>query len=127
MAQSRVLVIEDDEDNRHLVAFLLKAGDLEVLEADDGSEGLQKARQLHPDLILLDMSIPEIDGWNLARLLKSTPETRDICIVALTGHTQPGDRQKALAAGCDGYLSKPLDTATFALEIRAYLDRRPAP
>ncbi len=121
MAKGRILIVEDDEDNRHLVAFLLKSGGFDVLEADDGREGLNKARQEHPDLLLLDMSIPEIDGWALARLLKSAPETQSICIVALTGHTLPGDRKKAIEAGCNGYISKPLDTNSFVDQVEAFL------
>jgi two-component system, cell cycle response regulator DivK len=122
MKKGLVLVVEDDEDNRHLVVFLLKTGGLEVIEADDGREGLAKAQHHHPDLILLDMSIPEINGWDLARLLKANPDTRNICVVALTGHTQAGDRQKALDAGCDGYISKPLDTLTFIQQVTEFLN-----
>jgi two-component system, cell cycle response regulator DivK len=123
MEKGLVLVVEDDEDNRHLVVFLLKTGGLEVIEADDGREGLARAQQHHPDLILLDMSIPEINGWDLARLLKANPDTQNICIVALTGHTQAGDRQKALDAGCDGYISKPLETLTFIQQVTEFLNR----
>ena len=122
MEKRRVLIIEDDDDNRRLVAFLLKAGGLEVIEADDGTEGLEKVQAVHPDLVLLDMSLPEIDGWTLAPMIKANPNTSDIHIVALTGHTQAGDRQRAMEAGCDGYISKPLDTATFLQEISVFLN-----
>jgi two-component system, cell cycle response regulator DivK len=125
MSKSRVLIVEDNLDNRLLVAFLLEQGNFEVLQAENGREGLEKARLHHPDLLLLDMSIPEIDGWSLARMLKASPDTQSICIVALTGHTLPSDRKKALEAGCDGYISKPLDTANFVHEVSAYLNIPP--
>ncbi len=122
MAQARVLVVEDDMDNRQLLCFLLKQQNFEVYEAGDGRTGLEKAISCQPDLLLLDMSIPEIDGWKLARQLKDAPETRKICIVAVTGHTMPEDREKALEAGCDGYISKPLDIPTFVERVKEYLD-----
>ena len=122
MAKRRVLIIEDDDDNRHLVVFLLNAGGMDVIEADDGTEGLEKVRIYHPDLVLLDMGLPEIDGWSLAPMIKSAPDTRDICVVALTGHTLDKDRQRALDAGCDGYISKPLDIANFVDEISQFLN-----
>ncbi len=116
-----IQVIEDDADNLNLVRFLLQAEGFKVFLAKDGHEGYETALAFHPDLILLDMSIPEIDGWTLARRLKDSPGTRDICIVSLTGHTMPGDRKKALDAGCDGYISKPLDIANFVNQVNAFL------
>lgn len=119
----RALVVEDNLDNLDLVCYLLEQGNYEVIRATNGREALEKAKQEMPDILLLDMSIPEIDGWEVARKLKSSPETKSILIVAITGHILPGDRKKALDAGCDGYISKPLDIPTFVDQINEYLNR----
>lgn len=117
------LVVEDNLDNLDLVCYLLEQENYEVIRATNGREALEKAKQQMPDILLLDMSIPEVDGWEVARLLKSSPETKSICIVALTGHILPGDRKKALDAGCDGYISKPLDIPAFVDQINEYLNK----
>lgn len=123
MEKVRILVIEDDEDNLELVRFLLDQEGYEVLLARDGRRGLELAEAEHPNLVLLDMSIPEIDGWKLAGMLKDSPKTRGIGIIALTGHTAPGDRKRAIDAGCDGYISKPLDIPAFAGVVSEYLEK----
>lgn len=123
MEKARILVIEDDEDNLELVRFLLDQAGYEVLLARDGRRGLELAEAEHPDLVLLDMSIPEIDGWKLAGILKQSPKTHGIRIVALTGHTAPGDRKRAMDAGCDGYISKPLDIPAFAGLVGEHLEK----
>ena len=123
MNKGRVLVIEDNADNLDLVRFLLEQAGYVVQEARDGQAGLDLAYQDHPDLILLDMSIPEIDGWQVARKLKNDQQTQSICIVALTAHILPGDRKKALDAGCDGFISKPLDIPNFASQVTSYLEK----
>ncbi len=124
MNKGRVLIVEDDEDNLELVCFLLQQAGYEILQAKDGRTGLEAAFSQQPDLILLDMSLPEIDGWKVARQLKDDPRTDSILIVALTGHTAPGDRKRALEAGCDGYISKPLDIPGFTLEVDGYMQKR---
>jgi two-component system, cell cycle response regulator DivK len=118
ISSGRVLVVEDDVDNQELVCFLLHQAGYEVLTAKDGRHGLELAAIEQPDILLLDMSIPEVDGWRVANLLKADERTRSICIVALTGHTAPGDRKRALDAGCDAYITKPLDVPNFANEVR---------
>jgi len=123
----RILVVEDDEDNLELVCFLLEQAGYAMLQAKDGREGLELANSQHPHMILLDMSIPEIDGWNLARQLKDSPDTSDILIVALTGHTAPGDRKRAFAAGCDGYISKPLDIPSFCAQVTELMENNQKP
>jgi CheY-like chemotaxis protein len=123
MDKARILLIEDDEDNLELVRFLLNQEGYEVLLARDGRRGLELAETEQPNLILLDMSIPEIDGWKLAGILKHSPKTHAIGIVALTGHTAPGDRKRAIDAGCDGYISKPLDIPAFAGQVGGYLNK----
>lgn len=119
--KGRILVVEDNIDNMDLFRFLLEEAGYEVLQARTGRIGLEMAFAHHPDLILLDMSIPEIDGWKVARQLKDDPRTTAICVVALTGHTLPGDRKKALDAGCDGYITKPLDVPNFAVQIDGFI------
>ena len=128
MGKSRILVVEDDEDNLQLVCFLLEQAGYELLQARDGQRGLDLAHSHHPEMVLLDMSIPEIDGWNVARQLKDSAETQDIIIVALTGHTAPGDRKRALTAGCDGYITKPLDIPSFCAQVTELMEtyKKPA-
>lgn len=123
MSSGRILVIEDDEDNLELVCFLLEQANFEVLQARDGRLGLELAGSEMPDIVLLDMSIPEVDGWKVARALKDDLATRSICIAAITGHTAPGDRKKALDAGCDGYITKPLDIPTFIQEVTQIFEK----
>ncbi|HUI88413.1 MAG TPA: response regulator [Anaerolineales bacterium] len=110
---ARVLIVEDNVDNYELVRFLLERIGYETRWARTGREGILKAKEEKPDLILMDLSLPEIDGWTATERIKSDPQTKDIPIAALTAHTLPGDRKRALDAGCDGYLSKPMNIALF--------------
>ena len=121
MPPARVLVIEDNRDTLELVRFLLEREGYQPLLAVNGREGLEQAQAELPDLILLDLSIPEVDGWHVAALLKASPVTRAIPVIALTAHTLPGDHKKALDAGCDDYLAKPLDLPTFKAMIADHL------
>jgi len=121
MDRTCIVVVEDDADNLELVHILLDQAGFEVLTAMDGQRGLDLVREKLPALVLLDLTIPEIDGWHLAHQLKADPLTQAIIIVALTAHTLPGDRKKALESGCDGYITKPLDVRNFAAQIRSYL------
>lgn len=123
MAQLRVLLAEDNEDNFDLVALLLRRAGYEVIPARDGKEALEVARREKPDLILMDLSLPEIDGWTVARRLKASTETKDIPIFALTAHTLPGDRKRAIEAGCDGYFSKPLSVTGFSQALAEALEK----
>jgi len=116
----RILYIEDDPVARLLVQRVL-ADDYQVLEADDGLSGIEIARLQHPDLILMDLNIPNMDGYAAATRLKSLPESRDIPIIALTANVMQGDRQRSLAAGCDGYLPKPVDIDLLPDQIAAFL------
>lgn len=124
MSKGSILVVEDNEDNLELVCFLLEQAGFEVLQATDGRAGLDLALLHTPDMVLLDMSIPEVDGWKVARQLKDNSETQKIIIVALTGHTAPGDRMRALNAGCDGYISKPLDIPSFTDQVAGYMQKQ---
>jgi two-component system, cell cycle response regulator DivK len=117
MPQSRILLVEDNSDNLELVRFLLERSGYQVLEAHDGKMGMDIARQKLPDLILMDLSLPGVDGWTAARELKADPRTASIPLLALTAHTLPGDRNRALESGFDGYISKPINIQSFADEI----------
>lgn len=105
----KILVIEDNEMNRDMLSRRLVRKGYEVVLAADGLQGMEVARQEKPDLILLDLSLPVVDGWALARLLRAEPETKSIPIIALTSHAMVGDREKALDAGCDDYDTKPVE------------------
>ena len=106
----RVLYVEDNEDNLYMLALRFDVvGDYEILSASDGAAGIAMAQAERPDLILMDLNIPVIDGWEATRQLKADPATRDIPIIALTAHAMTGDREKALAAGCDEFDTKPVD------------------
>jgi CheY-like chemotaxis protein len=117
----RILVIEDDNDNLGMMSFMLKRLGYGVLEAHDGMEGLKLARQELPDLILLDLAMPEMDGWTVARLLKNDPATRKIKIIIVSVRSLLEDRRRAREAGADGYITKPMSMTGFADEIAHYL------
>ena len=105
----KILIIEDNEMNRDMLSRRLARHGYEVVVAVDGAEGLARARDERPALILMDMSLPVIDGWEVTRRLKADPETAAIPIIALTAHAMTSDRDKALEAGCDGYETKPVE------------------
>ena len=117
---TRILLVEDNEMTRDMLARRLARHGYEVVEAADGREALGRARE-SVDLVLLDMSLPEMDGWEAARRLKADPATRAIPIVALTAHVMAGDREKALAAGCDAYETKPVDFERLTARIDSLL------
>ena len=113
MTKPRVLIVEDNVDNFELVRFLLERAGYEVLSAANGVEGVEAAKREQPDLVLMDLSMPEMDGWKATARMKSEETTRHIPVLALTAHTLPGDRKRAIDAGCDGYISKPINVASF--------------
>lgn len=117
MPLSRILIVEDNNDNLELVRFLLERDGYQVLEAHDGQMGMDLARLETPDLILMDLSLPGVDGWTAARELKADPKTASIPLLALTAHTLPGDRNRALESGFNGYISKPINIHSFAEDI----------
>lgn len=116
---TRILLVEDNEMNRDMLSRRLARRGYEVDVAVDGQDGIDAARRLQPDLILLDMSLPVKDGWMVAAELKADDATRQIGIIALTAHAMEGDREKALAAGCDDYDTKPVDLQRLLLKIEA--------
>jgi CheY-like chemotaxis protein len=117
----KVLVVEDNEMNRDMLTRRLARKGYETLSAVDGREGIAMAREARPDIILMDMSLPVIDGWEATRRLKAEPETRPIPVIALTAHAMSGDRQRALEAGCDDYDTKPVEFASLVAKIEALL------
>lgn len=117
MINNTILYIEDNEQNYYLVKVLLNTRGHEVLWARDGQEGIDKAHQSRPDLILLDIQLPIMDGYEVARRLRNNFELTEIPIVALTSYAMTGDREKALTAGCNGYIEKPIDPDTFLAQI----------
>ncbi len=118
----RILVVEDNPDNRILITDVLTSLNYEVLVAVDGEEGVRKAEIEVPDLILMDLSLPQMDGWTATGHIKSNPELQHIPIVALTAHAMVGDRERALEAGCDDYVSKPIDLRELAGKLAQYLE-----
>jgi two-component system, cell cycle response regulator DivK len=108
-----VLLVEDNYDNFEMVRFLLERADYTVIGAHTGREAVNAAREHKPDVILMDLSLPELDGWEAAHEIKNDPDIAHIPLIALTAHTLPGDRQKAMEAGFDNYISKPINVPVF--------------
>ncbi len=121
----RLLIVEDDELNRDSLQRLLRRRGYDILLAVDGDEALAVARAEAPDLILMDMRLPGIDGWEATRRLKADPATRELPIIALTAHAMASDRAEALAAGCDDHDTKPIDLDRLLPKIRALLPAAP--
>ncbi|WP_243359880.1 response regulator [Fundidesulfovibrio terrae] len=118
---AKILVVEDNAPNRELLSFLLHRDGYAVLEAENGNEAVEIARYNKPDLILMDIQMPVMDGVTAMKTLKSSPETSAIRIIAVTSFAMKGDREKALASGFDGYVAKPIDTRAFPGQIRNFL------
>lgn len=116
-----VLLVEDNPHNRKIFSGMLAHSGFTVVEAEDGNQALAQAAAARPDLILMDLSIPGLDGWEVTRRLKADPQTQGIPIVALTAHAMRGDEERARQAGCDGYLSKPISPKLVVEEVKRYL------
>jgi CheY-like chemotaxis protein len=121
MAGERILLVEDNPQNRRLAQFLLQSHGYTVYEATTGEAVLELARMHRPALILMDLQLPGVDGYAVTRRLKEDATTAVIPVVALTAYAMPGDREKAVAAGCDGYITKPIDTKEFPAAVRRYV------
>ena len=119
----RILVVEDQEDNRAILRDLLTASDFEYLEATNGMEGVDAAERERPDLILMDIQLPEIDGYEATRRIKAKPELNPIPIIAVTSFALSGDDKKALAAGCQDYITKPYSPRDLLAKVREHLDK----
>ena len=119
---ARILLVEDNEMNRDMLSRRLERKGFEIAMAVDGREGVEMGRSGEYDLILMDMSLPEIDGWEATRQLRAAPETERTPIIALTAHAMAGDREKALEAGCDDYDTKPIELDRLLSKINALLE-----
>lgn len=120
---AKVLVVEDNEMNMQLVEYLLEEGGFQILKATSGEDALQIASSDVPDLILMDIHLPGMDGLSVVREMKNSDRTRRIPILALTAHAMRGDKDRFLEAGCDGYISKPIDVKTFVSSIAKFIDK----
>ena len=121
MTGNRILIIEDNLLNLELAADLLEANGFVVYSAQTAEEGLRMAREILPDLVLMDFGLPGMDGLSAARHLKADPATRHLTVVGLTAYAMKGDEAAALKAGCDGYLTKPIDTRTFIATVESFI------
>ncbi len=117
----RVLVVEDNPDNRTLIVDILLSQGYQVLVAPNGAECLRLLQNERPDLILMDLALPKLDGWETTRRIKCNPQLHEIPVIALTAHAMFGDREKALEAGCDDYISKPVDLRELTSKVRHFL------
>lgn len=122
MSDHRILVIEDNRDNMTLIVDILTSLEYDVMQAVDAEQGIQIARAEQPNLILLDLSLPRMDGWTAARELKASPLLQPIPVIALTAHAMVGDRERALKAGCDDYITKPINIQELDRKLKKYLD-----
>jgi two-component system cell cycle response regulator DivK len=120
-----ILIVEDNQDNRTLIKDVLDAMDYGVLEAADGNEGVELALKHKPALILMDLSLPHKDGWEATREIKAHPDMANTPIIALTAHAMVGDRERAIEAGCDDYISKPINLMELTEKIRKHLAAKP--
>ena len=120
----RVLLVEDNDLNRDMLVKRLTRRGYEVLTAVDGREGIDRTKDDRPGIVLMDMSLPEIDGWEATTTLKADPETSQIPVIALTAHAMEGDREKALGAGCDDYETKPIDLERLIEKMEQLLTRQ---
>ncbi len=121
MTGDKILIIEDNVLNLELATDLLEANGFMVASAPTAEEGLRRARELLPDLVLMDFSLPGMDGLSATKHLKTDPATRHVTVVGLTAHAMKGDEELALNAGCDGYLTKPIDTRTFVATVKKFM------
>ncbi len=121
----KILYVEDNEDNIYMLTRRLSRKGYDVVVATDGEKGIQMAKSEKPELILMDLSLPQIDGWEATRRLKSSPETKAIPVIALSAHAMDGDREKAMEAGCDDFDSKPVELSRLLQKISALLSKDP--
>jgi len=123
MASKRILYIEDNSENRLLVRRVLGAEGYQLIEAADGPSGLRVAEEIAPDLILMDINLPDVDGYEVTSRIRAIPHLARVPIVAMTANVMRGDREKSLAAGCDGYIQKPIDIDLLPQQIAKFLSR----
>lgn len=120
----KILVVEDNEENRDSLRRRLERRGFEVLLAEDGRAGVAAARAERPDLVLMDMNMPEVDGWEATRQVKAIPDLKDVPVIALTAHAMAGDRERAMEAGCTDYHTKPIEFPKLLAQIESILRER---
>lgn len=123
MTGKTILIVEDNEDNALIYRLILERNEFQVLHARNGVEGVQVASEQHPDLILMDLALPLMDGWETMRQVRADPATAKIPIIALTAHAEAEDRARAWAVGCDGFLAKPCRVGRVLSEVERFLGR----
>lgn len=121
----KILLVEDHEEIWDFLSRRLKRRGYDVAVATDGQEGVDKSKSEHPDIVLLDMNLPTVDGWTAAGLMRADPATATVPIIALTAHAMSGDREKAIAAGCTDYCPKPIDFSDLLSKIEKYVSAKP--
>ena len=126
MADKKILLVEDNEVNRRLAGFLLRSHGYQVREATSGAAAFEMVEKERPDLIVMDIQLPGMDGLEITKKLKEQPATADIPVIAVTPYAMKGDREKALAAGCAGYVTKPIDKNTFIQEVATHVSPKAA-
>ena len=124
MSKGRILVVEDNMDTYELVHFILEKNGFETFLASNGRDGVNAALKQRPDLIIMDMSMPEMDGWTATGLIKKEEQTKAIPVIAVTAHALPGDRQRAMDAGCDEYITKPMDLDELVETVQYWVNKR---
>lgn len=117
----RILVVEDDAQNSYLIRFILEKGGYAVVAVGDGAQAVEAASAESPDLILMDMLLPKMSGYDATRAIKADPDTAGVTVIALTAYSMKGDRERILEAGCDGYISKPIDPETFVSQMEEFM------
>ena len=123
MSKGRILIVEDNMDTYELVHFILEKNGFETFLAVNGRDGVKAAQKQKPDLIIMDLSMPEMDGWTATGLIKRDAQTSSIPLIALTAHALPGDRQRAMDAGCDEYITKPMDLDDLLDAVQFWVNR----
>lgn len=124
MSKGRILIVEDNMDTYELVHFILEKNGFETFLAVNGRDGVTAAQKQKPDLIIMDMSMPEMDGWTATSLIKRDRKISAIPLIALTAHALPGDRQRAMDAGCDEYITKPMDLGDLVETVEYWVNKR---
>ena len=119
--QSKILIIEDNEQNMYLMTFLLESHGYDIVQADNGKDGIHRAKEIQPDAILLDIQLPELNGYQVAEELRKDHSLGNIPIIAVTSYAMPGDKEKILAAGAAGYIEKPINPESFISQLQEYL------
>jgi two-component system, cell cycle response regulator DivK len=117
----KILIVEDDTQSLYMLTFLLESNNYEVFQSNNGADGILKAKRHHPDAIILDIQLPEMDGYKVTRELRATDEVKNIPIIVVTSFAMIGDRNKALEAGATGYIEKPINPDTFISQMETYI------